>query len=211
MTYDEMIVKIKAKENFSWSRWGDGEWSAVLGKPGQNVDGHTYFPDMGKRLGDILKAHPKYGMAIQAKAVRDMGIEIDNWLKSNNVNINWTDSDIIHTANEAGDIGLLLQALAQRKVILVGPRHLFNLKLGYEMVVVPPKNCWLAYESIKHEILKRLSNNTVVLFACSMPAEVIMDDMFNMYGDTITQVDIGSALDVHAGKPSRRYHERMMA
>ena len=49
------IEKIKKKENFSFTRWGDGEWFCVMGVNGQNCDGHKYFPEMRKLLNNALK------------------------------------------------------------------------------------------------------------------------------------------------------------
>ena len=44
-TFDKMIEAIESKENFSLSRWGDGEWMCLLGYKGRNTDKHNYYPD----------------------------------------------------------------------------------------------------------------------------------------------------------------------
>ena len=55
MKFEELIEKIKNKEMFSFSRFGDGEMNAVFGKEGMNCDSHRYFPDMGLRFKSNVK------------------------------------------------------------------------------------------------------------------------------------------------------------
>ena len=49
------IDKITNKDNFSFTRWGDGEWFCSMGVPGQNCDGHKYFPEMRESLNTALE------------------------------------------------------------------------------------------------------------------------------------------------------------
>src|SRR5690606_3358473 len=39
-----MAERLQASEPFAFSRWGDGEWSAVLGIGTANCDGQAYAP-----------------------------------------------------------------------------------------------------------------------------------------------------------------------
>ena len=48
------IELLKSNKKFSFTRWGDGEWSCAFGVQGANCDSHTYFPEMGKGLNEAI-------------------------------------------------------------------------------------------------------------------------------------------------------------
>ena len=52
---DFYINKLKNDEKFSFTRWGDGEWSCVFGAKGHNCDRHQYFENMSKEPLEIIE------------------------------------------------------------------------------------------------------------------------------------------------------------
>ena len=59
--------KIEEKERFTFSRYGDGEWFAILGKGGQNCDGVKYTLPLTNALAATIiyphdDEHYYYGM-----------------------------------------------------------------------------------------------------------------------------------------------------
>jgi hypothetical protein len=67
-------------EYFSFARYGDGEWSAILGKPGGNCDGHEYFPELRERLAAAVRTPRGYYYALQRHAMRTLGFKIVSWI-----------------------------------------------------------------------------------------------------------------------------------
>ena len=210
MTYEELVHKIITKEKLDFSRFGDGEMAAVLQtrkkKGAVNADGHEFFPDMGERLLEILKRSPSYYIGLQNLAYRQRPETIDALTKK--YHLNWCKSDILHYANINGRLGVFMEALKDRDVLLVGPKHLYPLvkKEGWYTVPVPDKNAWLEYDTI-HENIKALLplKEWVVLYCCGMSAGIYIDDFQGL----ATQIDCGSIFDPYVGVHSRSYHKTL--
>ena len=70
MDYNELVLKIKDKDPFALSRWGDGEWLNIRKAPGTNCDGNIYYPDLGdylEKIANVNKIDPTkkmFGMTI---------------------------------------------------------------------------------------------------------------------------------------------------
>lgn len=202
ITYQSILHKIRIKEPFCFSRFGDGEFNAMLGRPGNNCDGHAYFPDMGVRLKDIFLSSPSYMVGIQPLSVsQEKYSGIISQCQSVFVN-----ADTIHNANIEEKLGRFFEELKLRKVVLVGPKHLS--KLGASQIIIPDTNCWLYYDQIKVLLNKTVNEfiDCVVLLCASMMSEILIEDFKNS-GHTF--IDMGSALDPHVGVKSRRYHHKM--
>ena len=210
MTYDDMLKKLVDREPFSFSRWGDGELSCVMGAEGENCDSHQYFPDLGERLADILHEPQRYYMGLQPKAVRDMGFDLSMYFNEEGIDIDWINADLIHDAST--EIGLEGMFLACKgKTLVVGPRHLRPLCEKYNMphIGTPERNCWKAYEYIKGRIIDTGIDN--IMFCCGMMAGVLIDDLWYLKPGA-TLIDVGSALDPYSsGVISRKYHTKIIA
>jgi len=194
MTYPEMISKLELGENFSFSRFGDGEFNCMQGKNGANCDGHKYYPDLGVEL---LKAwnKPKGVVALQRLAREQFKIEGD-----------YPDADILHRASINGEIDKFTDVLINRNVILVGPKHLRELKIYNSFREVPLKNAWEVYRHILDTLSYVIQPNDVVLYCCGMMAEVIIHEL---YLESFTQIDCGSVFDPYVGVNSRGYHKKL--
>jgi hypothetical protein len=200
VTYERILRMLQTKEPFSFARYGDGEFNAIMGKPGMNCDGHSYFADMGARLKAILNSEPKYMVGIQPLTVSQFRYN-DYW---KHLNIPWVNADCLHNASIDEKLGRFFDVLKTRKVLLVGPKHLEFFKAA--QIVIPNINCWTEYRNIRSTIYEFLTDKKdwVVLFCASMMSEVLIDDFD---GSQNTFIDLGSALDVYAGKISRSYHK----
>jgi hypothetical protein len=206
--FDVMCEQLAERTNFSFSRFGDGEWSAVLGKTGQNCDSHRYYPELSLALAFVLLQPQRYNIGMQPKAMRDMPDEITSWCKKHTCEIEWCDADIIHDASIEGRLDEMWKAMRGRKKILVGPNHLKPLanRMGAAYVFVPDRNCFKWQTTIYSDLLSELDKDCVVLYCASMLTELLIDKAHADYGDTITQIDIGSAFAPYCGVSQRRYH-----
>lgn len=189
---------------FSFSRWGDGEWNCLLGKSGQNCDGHKYFPEMGKHLRMVLESSPEYILGLQPLANKLAPIQIKEY--TDKYNLNWINSDVFHTANIKGYITDFFDVLQNRKVLIVGPEHLKKNDLfDYKFYQIPSRNCWTNYSVIKNDLKVMIDKENVVLFCASMMTNVLIDDLHGKG----TLIDFGSVLDPFVGVMSRSYHRRL--
>lgn len=215
---DWFCGRIAAKEPTTFSRWGDGEWTAVFGRrpTKANCDGHPYYPKMGGELKQVLLGRPEYPLGLQGLARRVMP-EVEPWVRQNYLDdLDWIDADVFHHASGRGELGRLTEVLRRVPVVLVGPPHLHApLKpvLGYaEHVIVPPQNCYVALAGLVQETLgavDRLPAGAVVAVSASMPAKLLIAALHRKVGRRHSLIDFGSVWDVYAGVPSRGYMRQM--
>jgi hypothetical protein len=218
MNYQEHLDKINNKERYTFSRFGDGEWNAILEKAGSNCDGHQYFRDMGARLKDVLASSPSYYVGLQNLAHQQNTLIIDNYSKE--FGIKWVASDIFHHASIKGNLQPLFDALSKRNVVIVGGSHLKSFNSKWKFIEVPQHNCWTEYKSTLTKIQEFLLNNDadsisnpkdfVILFCASMMSNVLIDDLdpiAEVVG--VTLLDMGSLFDPYVGVNSRSYHNKL--
>jgi len=204
--FDQMITWLNETRNFSFARYGDGEFNAVFQDSRQpaNCDGHQYFPDMGARLKEILESNPEYYMGLQPLATQQRGMAIQEL----NEDIEWVNSDVIHNASIEGRLKELVEAMSNRRVIMVGPEHLSKLGFVDEFYTVARDNCWRFYPTDLSAVKGMLKENDILLLCCSMPAEIMIDDLYK-YRKDITVIDSGSVFDIYVGVKSRSYHHKL--
>jgi len=209
--------RIRSQEGFAFSRWGDGEWRAVFGKVrGSNCDKHKFFPEMNEQLADVLKSKPTYIMGMQMLAMKEYGKKIPKWLGWNDLEFDWVDSDVFHKAAIYGRLDEIVEAVNTRHLIVVGPAHLRKaeaLKVA-KFIEVPSVDAFNAMPKIIAKILTAVSESdgerALVSLSCSMPAEIILDVVYNRVGDDgHSVVDFGSLWDPLAGLNTRVYHNQL--
>jgi len=206
--------------NFTFSRWGDGEWRSVLQrhKPGAaNCDRHKFFDAMGVELANVLKGRPEYMLGMQNLAMRMYTQPIHKFLARNDLqDLKWYESDVFHYGAIHGYMDKIVSAVNTCRLIVVGPPHLKRLNqagLSYRAFVeVPPKNCYLNLREIYRETLAAVEDqkgHTLISISASMPAEILCDMLYKKIGQENTIIDFGSLWDPLVGKKSRRYmHDR---
>lgn len=204
------LDKLRDGVPFTFSRWGDGEWRSVLGiGTGANCDGHRYFATMGQELGAVLERRPKYLLGMQQLALKIYGGKISTWLTQHKLlGLQWQDADVFHKASIHGQLDQLLTALKRRKLLLVGPAHLKKAKLGHwRHVDVPPRDAYLVRDRILKDVSALAENETslVISLSAGMPAELLLDALYERFGDRHTLVDFGSLWDPLSGVKSRSY------
>lgn len=210
--FDTICHKLRNGERFSFARFGDGEFNAIYGKKGANCDGHEYFPDMGKRLREILESHPNYMMGLQPLTVTSDRMK---QIAKDFPGIEWVDADSIHNASIDGKMDEFFDAVYDRRCVIVGPQHLMKLNihvleragwLGVNHFPIHDFNCWsYDYELCKNYLKSLNTKDIVILFCASMMSEVLIDE----FHQDATCIDLGSVLDPYCGVKSRRYHHKL--
>lgn len=204
---------LNTRHPFSFARYGDGEWKAILGDSGQNCDGHKYFPDLGLQLASIVKSQPEYYMGMQKLAKRLLGRRIDSFI--GDTKIEWINADLFHHASDKGRLKPFFKIFSASPVVVVGPQHLRGLDKYFAVehfVQVPQKNCWLEFETTLQQVSQILGDKKyhVVLFCSSMMSNVLIDRLYKKNGPHATLLDMGSVFDPYVGLKSRSYHQKIL-
>jgi len=204
-TYDTIVSNLNSKTPFCFSRWGDGELNAIVGKQGHNCDGHEYFPDMGKRLKDIFYSNPNYMMGIGSITVKYHRDKLPDY--------DWHHAAALPDASIKDRMVNFRAVLMDRfNVIMIGNSDLSPLPFIDNMIHIPEVNAWTQYDDALSLIKMFIDDSNihpVILLSCGMMAGIMIDDLYNKYGNDITCIDTGSVLDPYVNKKTRGYHHKM--
>lgn len=223
LSFNRICDKIRTGEHFSFARYGDGEFNAMLGENGANCDGHTYFPEMGAELGRILSENPPYYVGLhQSARIENKTLE---WLFENTKARKFAanavfhdalvgkDNDGVRTVVKENVIDQLWAACGYAKVAIIAPHYVHNQRVVtcdiMKSLVIPGKDTYRHIEQIR-AALGALDFTGYVVFICaSMCAPILVDDLHGKYGDTATFIDFGSTFDPFVGVKSRSFHEKI--
>lgn len=213
--YTYLTEKLVKNEPFAFTRWGDGEWSCMMGKMGQNCDGHSYSPSLAKALRSVLQKQQSYYYGLQPKAAHDMGEEIEGLLKVLGVDIPFVNADIFHDASAENLLVDFFKAIEKQRVVLVGSSQLVMMRMYFPSMThieVPATDAWLDYEHIRDKLETTLMarRNDVVLFSCGMMANVLIDDLWSGMFSDMTLINTGSVFDPYCGRCTRKYHPQII-
>jgi hypothetical protein len=199
---------------FAFSRWGDGEWSAVLGHGTQNCDQQEYTEELRHDLRQVLLGRPEYTLGMQALALRRFGEEIISWLEERKLSFLWVDSGVFHRASARDQLGPLLAAMRSHEVLMVGPERLRPLGLfaAARHVVVPDESCYDELERLTDETFKaatRMGGTPLVALSAGMASNLIIDRLHEALPQA-TLIDFGSVWEPYVGVANRRYHRQVL-
>jgi len=227
MTYKQCLERLRTRHPFAFSRWGDGEWACMahtaVSRQHANCDKHRYFQTLGQALFRVLIDKPSYGMGLQPKATQDDPECIIRMLGAAAFTPVWGDADIFHDASQAGTFWDSFWGAIEEggyAKVIVGPSSLILdyriMEHTTEEIMVPERNCWLNYEATKAKCVEFCEEfllahqHPLVLCCCGMMANVLIHELWQMYGERVTLLDMGSVFDPYVGKDSRRYHWKIM-
>lgn len=208
------VAMMKSSVPFSFSRYGDGEWNAMLNIEGANCDGHEYFPQLGEDLRRSILNKGDYFYGLQPRAVRSMRTPLQRFFISHGIQMQWHDADVFHDGNKQGKLYPLIAALRLMDVVLIGPGHLRAVQdrvFPYkEFLEIPSKNCYLAKEEIKKNI-RTVANGrppAVFAFSASMTTKTLIFELFPEMGGKNWLIDFGSLWDIYVGVKSRNVYSK---
>lgn len=198
---------------FSFSRFGDGEWNAILGVQGANCDGHEYFPELGRELSLAICRPKPYIYAFQPFALKSMRMVIEAYCAKNSVSLLWHNAEVFHDANKQGRLFPFVNSLRKKSVVMVGPAYLRmvsdRLFPFYDFIEVPAKNCYTAKNEIREAVRNVAAKKAglVFVFSASMTSNVLIHQLYDELGAGHWLLDMGSLWDIYAGVKSRGvYH-----
>jgi hypothetical protein len=209
------VAMMEAGRIFSFSRYGDGEWNAMIGTQGENCDGHRFFPELGGELRSSVVRRRGYIYALQPRAIRCMRSEIQGFLASNHVSLAWHNADVFHDANKRGKLFHLISTLRSMDVVLIGPAPLRAIKDNVfpyrDFIEIPSRDCYLAKDEIIKRVLKsaEVHAHAVFAFSASMTAKVLIYELFPVIGAANWLIDFGSLWDIYVGIKSRNVYNKL--
>jgi hypothetical protein len=204
MKYDELILKIKNKEPFAFTRWGDGEWLNIRKSPGTNCDGNVYYPDLGDRLEQIVNQKQDYFLGAQDYKKFNLLSDVEKYDKQD-----WIDADMLHKASMDEQLQDLIEVLKTVEVVYIGNRDLKDLPFVDTFIAIPEKNVWLYRARVMELIKSTLTDkHKTYLFSAGMATNVFIHDLWN-FNSNNTYIDVGSVFDPYVGKNTRSYHNKL--
>lgn len=200
----DIIKKIENKENFAFSRFGDGEWNNIQKRPGKNCDGNIYFHELGDRLKSIVENKQDYYIGSQ-NLIWNLPSGVDEY-KANF----YHDSDVFHFASMEGKLQPLFDVLKKTYVVYIGNHFHKPLPFINEFIEIPMSNVWTQYDitlsTIKNTIID--NKHKLYLISAGMCANIFVHDLWNNNKNN-SYIDIGSVFDPFVGRNSRKYHKNL--
>ena len=201
---------------FSFPRYGDGEFSSILGYSGQNCDGVRYTSDLQTALVETLiypHLNDNYYYGLLAIAHRYFRPYIERFTVKNNLDIHWTEATFLVAANRKGKLGSFLNILRNRPLLYVGPKYLREISemLGLPVehfIDVPEKHAFEARVNIANKILVYADKADFIGFSAGPVTKWLIWTLYPALGETHTMFDLGSIFDGYVGRPSRKYQKR---
>lgn len=210
------VSRLVHRQHFSFARYGDGEWHAMLGDKGENCDGNLYYPEMGAELRASLNT-PYYHATIPA--VKEVGMDrVHAYLDEHGMSDKqWEDGNVFRNALLKGGLRDIRRGLIHRKSVYVGPRFLRDFvlgTLGVDMfVVVPEHNCYVAKDRIINHVKAAIETVSaeIVGFSSGMATKVMIAELYPKYKRRLSMIDFGSVFDPFPknGRLSRKYMRDM--
>ena len=198
---------------FAFSRWGDGEWNALLGYTGATCDGQVYSSELRARLTDVLERRPSYWLGLQSLAQKVHGPAMIAWLARRRLSLSWIDADVLAQASRQDVLEPFLAALQGRDVVLVGPATLRSLSVisPKAFVEVSPKDAFADLVATSTRIQEALQGliDPVVCLSAGPTAKLLVDAGVRARPDA-TWIDCGSLWEPYVGIVSRTYHQKVM-
>lgn len=201
LTLEDIISKIETKENFAFSRFGDGEWLNIRKAPGRNCDGNIYFHDLGDRLREIVEQKQDYYIGAQ-NLKWGLPSDVDKYTANF-----YHDSDVFHSASVDGVLQPLYDVLKKVHVVYLGNHLLKALPFIDEFIEIPMNNVFTQYDQVLDRIKATMTeDHKLYLLSAGMCANVFVHDLWQ-YDKTNSYIDIGSVFDPFVGRNSRGYHK----
>jgi hypothetical protein len=210
------IERVAAREPFTFTRWGDGEWLAVLeaGQREPNPE-QDFLPAMCAAIREVLLSRPPYRLGMQPYAMRQHSEVIQPFVARHQLeDLDWIWGDVFQHANIRGRLARLAAELREVPLILVGPAHLERVSdaLGARRFVqAPPHNSYLELDRLRRETtaaLEAAPSPTFLSVSIGVAANILIHELHQRFPQHML-CDMGSVWDVHAGVKSRRYMHKI--
>ena len=216
------VRRIKQGEPFSFQRYHDGEWKAIV--PGAAP---LFFPPQQivwsiEKECTILRntvlnchRHPNYLMSMFTEIVLPAYRCVREWIAANAPWIKWHNDKVFQKAALGGRLFPFVQAIRRQSlpVVIVGPQYLSRMPLNIAHHIVTPgvktwPKLWYERGEIKKEILA-LGKPAFISFSAGMAVNVLIHELWPVIGQHSYMIDVGSLWDGLCGRRNRGWHNRL--
>lgn len=209
LTIEKFVDMIEGIPGFAFARYGDGTFFCMQGRKGQNCDGVVYTPQQASSLIATLKDKNIY------HGIGDMAFSkahADKWLEDQQIDLEWYDANVMHTASETGNFFPFIECMRKRKIIFCGPAHLRKFKgFSYQhFVECHPTRAFDEIDELELEISYRIEKHgadTVLASAGLGAAPTLVSRIHRNYPEVVV-IDTGSVFDPYCGVYSRSPHRK---
>lgn len=220
LNYPELVSKIIKKENFSFMRIQDGEWTCIFkiephytNKMATREKSKKFIDELSIKIFDIIKKKPKYHIFVNAGTFDERVNLVWPYLKPlENLGV----GEIFRRVSVETGLYDFVEALKSRDVILVGPNWLNKLEdFNFTHIITPFPDLYRVEneiritEEVDYSISTLINKNPVILYSCGLLAKVLIDRFYTKFTTQITQIDMGAIWDPYCGKITRPYHKKV--
>lgn len=194
--------------NFSFIKFGDGEFYCMMGENGENCDHHPYSKELAVKLYDawyFFNTLQNIYIAEWAGHKPDMTcttiserFQLD-LISKTDINVNFVNYEILLQNTLCQDKFDFLKSIknSSRKKIFVGPDRLqgVNKFLNVDkFICIPLINTFAKYDEILPTILNEVEDNSIFLFSCGLPSKSFIHKILEK-NNNVTCLDFGSGFD----------------
>lgn len=223
----EIINKLENGENITFTKFGDGEYSCMVGVPGQNMDHDTYHSWLGESLKKSLislsnkkntyigrwwTAHELITLfGIHSIGTADVVSNYCNQLaRQNNVTIPWTwyhlfmNDDFFLKYDYMYKFVKFLVNTKRKKILICNHmnRRLKDLFRSDVYIEIPSYNWSFEYTKWKDIVESNAQRDCIILICAGLCSKVLIDDITNKFD--LTFIDLGSSFDILGRKQNTR-------
>jgi hypothetical protein len=212
------VEQLKANRPFTFARYGDGEWLTILGFYGmRNSNGCTFSKELSDDMRAVLNRQNPYYHAILKIARREREIPyggkmipyggpvIEQWLKENDITLDWYDGDVLLEESLRGELFPLIEQIRERRVLYVGNHRLRGLNMrgaGFfpyrAYIEPPPQNAHLVKNELLAGIYRAIRQYKIdfIGWSAGLAGKVFIDEVYMRFPE-VTSLDFGSMFDAY--------------
>lgn len=200
------VDKLKNKEYFTMSRYGDGEWLCIMGKKGGNSNGCAYTAMLRNDLiHSLMHKDPNFMYGMQRILPQQL-LQADNYLREKGMRLDWFDSEMFADTLAEGGLFPLIEQLRKMRTVIIG-----NEEWNWDNTLFTP-DLWIKVPRAnahfeKHRVIKEVMDYgkpAVYLFSCGMAACSFVSELHGKIPESF-MLDIGHIWDPFCGLKSRDY------
>lgn len=200
---EKIYYRLKVGKNFSLSRFGDGEMTAIRGdidSPGFGewiTNGEDPRYSLSRK--DLYKAftykHPDYYVGIVCPCCREMHNHLAIKSQSKQDENNLTFANVFVNSNYQYFLDKIIPLFREKEIHLVAHKkaQVNNLPFGGEMFYPVEDNAWIENRDLIDN-LKINNKGKVYLFACGPLGKILAQQLWE-HNQNNTYLDIGSTLN----------------
>jgi len=220
---DKISDGLNNNKNFTIMRFNDGEWAFSQDyKPYINKrlkelhtseEAKVSLNYAGRLLKKIIDGEPEYMVSIdsQSYCVKPYKNYIDNNIHKFKDVIG---GGIFNLWSFYTGFYDLFKIFQKRNTVVVGPEYLRDLPFDSNYIIVDSVKAIYDLQKNVWEIIRWLDKNyepnMVIIYSCSFLAKVAIDEIYKIYGDTITQLDMGASLNPFVGINNRPWQKSII-